>query len=183
MIMIIEEPVIHELISMPCIVRQTKSLAKTVADYYKDVVSQPLFLTIREGAVRFSRLLYPFICRAGLSFQVEEIGMSRYRGEEGQDVSCYMWPDLPNIEERDVIIVEDIVDKGVTALYLLMKLGERDARSIKICAMVDKPEARIIPINVDFSAFTCPPDMFVVGFGLDLDGDFRELDYIGHLHD
>ncbi len=82
------------------------------------------------------------------------------------------------IEGRDVIIVEDIIDTGYTMEYLMELLRDRKPASLKLCAMLDKPSRRVTDIKPDYLGFTIE-DKFVVGFGLDYDQKYRNLNYIG----
>ena len=82
------------------------------------------------------------------------------------------------IEGRDVIIVEDIIDTGNTMKYLMQLLEDRKPNSVKLCAMLDKPSRRVNDIKPDYLAFTVE-DVFVVGYGLDYDQKYRNLNYIG----
>ena len=79
---------------------------------------------------------------------------------------------------KDVIVVEDIVDSGRTLSYLLELLGQRGPKSLKLCALLDKPERRVVDVNVDYTGFGIP-DEFGVGYGLDYDQRYRNLPYIG----
>lgn len=82
------------------------------------------------------------------------------------------------IEGRNVIVVEDIVDTGRTLSYLLSNLSARGTKTLKLCALLDKPERRVTDVKVDYTGFNIP-DEFVVGFGLDYDQRYRNLPYIG----
>lgn len=82
-----------------------------------------------------------------------------------------------NIDGRHVIIVEDIVDSGVTLHYLEGYLSSRGAASIKLCSLLDKPEGRRVDIKADYVGFTVD-DRFIVGYGLDYDQRYRNLPYI-----
>lgn len=83
-----------------------------------------------------------------------------------------------SIKDKDVIVVEDIVDSGRTLSYLLEMLGDRGPKSLRLCTLLDKPERRVIDVNVDYTGFNIP-DEFVVGYGLDYDQKYRNLAYIG----
>ena len=85
-----------------------------------------------------------------------------------------------SIEGKHVIIVEDIVDSGRTLKALLKKLKERNPASIKLCALLDKPEGRAVQLDVDYVGFKVPNE-FIVGYGLDYAGKYRNLPYIGIL--
>ena len=86
-----------------------------------------------------------------------------------------------SITGKDVLVVEDIVDSGRTLSYLLMMLKERKPKSLKLCTLLDKPERRVIDVNVDYTGFQIP-DEFVVGYGLDYAQKYRNLPYIGVVH-
>ena len=86
------------------------------------------------------------------------------------------------IEGKDVIVVEDIIDTGRTLSYLLKVLKDRKPNSVKLAAMLDKPDRRVVDdVNVDYTGFEIP-DEFVVGYGLDYAERYRNLPYIGVLH-
>ena len=82
------------------------------------------------------------------------------------------------IEGKDVLIVEDIIDSGRTLSYLIEVLKKRNPNSIRLCTLLDKPDRRVCDVKVDYVGFEIP-DEFVVGFGLDLDQQYRNLPYIG----
>ena len=82
------------------------------------------------------------------------------------------------VEGRNVLIVEDIIDSGNTLHYLLDVFKNRNAKSVRLCTMLDKPERREVAVDVDYVGFTIP-DEFVVGYGLDYDQKYRNLPYIG----
>lgn len=82
------------------------------------------------------------------------------------------------IENKNVLVVEDIVDSGRTLSYLLENLRSRGPKSIKLCTLLDKPERRVRPVKVDYTGFEIP-DEFVVGYGLDYKQRYRNLPFIG----
>lgn len=82
------------------------------------------------------------------------------------------------LKDKNVIVVEDIVDSGRTLSYLLKMLGDRGPASIRLCTLLDKPERRVTDVKVDYTGFEIP-DEFVVGYGLDYDQRYRNLPYIG----
>lgn len=82
------------------------------------------------------------------------------------------------IEGKDVLVVEDIIDSGRTLSYLLENLKNRNPNSLHLCTLLDKPERRVKPVHVDYTAFEIP-DEFVVGYGLDYAQRYRNLPYIG----
>lgn len=82
------------------------------------------------------------------------------------------------IKDKDVLVVEDIVDSGRTLSYLMEMLRDRGPKSLHLCTLLDKPERRVVKVNVDYTGFQIP-DKFVVGYGLDYDQHYRNLPYIG----
>ncbi len=83
-----------------------------------------------------------------------------------------------SIKDKEVIIVEDIVDSGRTLSYLMDMMRDRGPKSLRLCTLLDKPERRVVNVNVDYTGFAIP-DEFVVGYGLDYDQRYRNLPYIG----
>ncbi len=83
-----------------------------------------------------------------------------------------------SLADKDVIVVEDIVDSGRTLSYLLEMLRDRKPASLRLCTLLDKPDRRVIDVDVDYTGFQIP-DEFVVGYGLDYDQRYRNLPYIG----
>lgn len=83
-----------------------------------------------------------------------------------------------SLKDKDVIVVEDIVDSGRTLSYLLEMLNDRGPKSMRLCTLLDKPERRVVEVKVDYTGFEIP-DEFVVGYGLDYDQKYRNLPYIG----
>lgn len=79
-----------------------------------------------------------------------------------------------SVKDKNVLIVEDIVDTGLTLSYLVKLMREREPKSVRVCALLDKEERRQVPVNVDFRGFSIP-DRFVVGYGLDYSGQWRNL--------
>ena len=86
-----------------------------------------------------------------------------------------------SIEGKNVLVVEDIVDSGRTLSYLLEMLKDRKPNSLRLCTLLDKPDRRVIDIDVNYTGFQIP-DEFVVGYGLDYAQKYRNLPYIGIVH-
>ena len=83
-----------------------------------------------------------------------------------------------SLKDKEVIVVEDIIDSGRTLSYLLELLGKRAPKSLALCTLLDKPSRRVVNVNVDYTGFEIP-DEFVVGYGLDYNQRYRNLPYIG----
>ena len=85
-----------------------------------------------------------------------------------------------SIEGKNVLVIEDIIDSGRTLSYLLENLKTRNPKSLRLCTLLDKPERRVVKVDVDYVGFEIP-DEFVVGYGLDYDQKYRNLPYIGYV--
>jgi hypoxanthine phosphoribosyltransferase len=115
--------------------------------------------------------------------RIEFMAISSYGGGKTSSGEVKVTRDLDvSIEGYDVLIVEDIIDSGVTLSYLMRLLEQRRPKSIKIATLLDKPERRVKHVNVDYVGFTIP-DEFVVGYGLDYAEDYRNLPDICVLSD
>jgi hypoxanthine phosphoribosyltransferase len=86
------------------------------------------------------------------------------------------------IEGRDVLMIEDIIDTGLTLNYLLRVLRARKPASLAVCTLLDKDVRRLVDLPIEYRGFSIP-DRFVVGYGLDLEGVWRNLPYVATLHD
>ncbi|HEY7337327.1 MAG TPA: hypoxanthine phosphoribosyltransferase [Bryobacteraceae bacterium] len=139
----------------------------------QDYPSGPVYLVgILKGACIFlSDLARAMKTPARLEF----IGISSYGRGKTSSGEVKLTKDLDvSVEGRDVIVVEDIVDSGVTLSYLLQVFRQRRPRSLRIATLLDKPERRQRPVTVDYVGFQIP-DEFVVGYGLDYAEDYRNL--------
>lgn len=104
--------------------------------------------------------------------------LSSYSGERSTGVVRMLLDLKESIEGSDVLIVEDIIDSGLTMDYLLQNLRTRKPRSLEVCTLLDKPSRRRAQVPVKYTGFTIP-DKFVVGYGLDFNGLYRNLPYLG----
>lgn len=138
----------------------------------------PLVLGVLKGAFVFmSDLVRNIDTNVGIEF----MGLSSYGNGTSTTGAVKITRDLGiDIEGRDVIIVEDILDSGVTLAYLKSYLENRKPASIRICTLLDKPARRKADIHADYVGFECP-DAFIVGYGLDYAEGYRNLPYIGVL--
>ena len=144
--------------------------AEITADYSSDA---PIYLIgILKGAIMFHADLARAIQR---SVRLDFIGISSYGKGKTSSGEVKVTKDLDTtIQDADVLLVEDIVDSGVTLTYLMHVLQQRKPRSIAIATLLDKPERRMRPVQVKYVGFTVP-DEFVVGYGLDYAEEYRNL--------
>ena len=113
--------------------------------------------------------------------QLDFIDVSSYYGGTESTGTIKLIHDLKaDLKGQDVLIMEDIVDTGRTLRYLVDLLGERGANSVKVCTLLDKPEGRKVEIEADYVGFVVPNE-FLVGYGLDYQGYYRNLPYVGIL--
>ncbi|MBK8014777.1 MAG: hypoxanthine phosphoribosyltransferase [Deltaproteobacteria bacterium] len=114
-----------------------------------------------------------------LPLRCDFLGLSSYGSATESSGVVALTKDLSGpIEGRDILVVEDIVDTGLTLAYLQENLSTRHPRSVNVAALLSKPDRRKVEVSVDYLGFTIE-DRFVVGYGLDFDGFFRNLPYIG----
>ena len=107
------------------------------------------------------------------------MSVSSYGGDTKSSGVVKIVKDLDDsIKDKDVIVIEDIIDSGRTLSYLLEMLQQRGPKSLSLCTLLDKPERRVVDVKVDYTGFQIP-DEFVVGYGLDYDQRYRNLPYIG----
>ena len=138
----------------------------------------PLVVGVLRGAFVF---LADLVRQTDLPLEVDFISASSYgAGTESSGLVDIRLDVGQDIRGRDVILVEDILDSGNTLSKLLPELQKRGPASLKVCALLDKPERRVLPFQANYVGFTIP-DAFVVGYGLDFDQHYRQLPYIGVL--
>ena len=149
--------------------------AQITADYQG---KKPIIISILRGSYIFMADLTRSI---DLPITVDFIAVSSYGAGTTSSGQVKIVKDLSeNIEGRDVIVVEDILDSGNTLSYLLEILKARHVASIKLCTLLDKPSRRVKDVHADYVGYTVP-DYFVVGYGLDYAEYYRNLPYIGVL--
>ena len=126
-----------------------------------------------------SRFIWYVFLRAELSLCASWQNVSSFGSGTESSGLIKIVKDLDEpLKDKDVIVVEDIVDSGRTLSYLLKMLSERGPRSLKLCTLLDKPSRRVTKVDVAYTGFQIP-DEFVVGYGLDYDQRYRNLPYIG----
>ena len=156
--------------------RRVKELGAQIAADYAG--RQPMLISVLRGSYIFMADLTRAI---GLDVTVDFMAVSSYGAGTVSSGQVEIKKDLSDtIEGRDLIIVEDILDSGNTLYYLMDVLRARRPASIRICALMDKPERRTKPISADYVGFTIP-DAFIVGYGLDYAERYRNLPYVGVL--
>jgi hypoxanthine phosphoribosyltransferase len=168
-----KSPRIDVVFDEQTIARRVRELGAQITKDYGD--EDVVLVGILKGAFVFLADLARAVPHAS---EIDFIGVASYAGTKSTG-HVRLTRDLGvEIRGRHVIIVEDIVDTGKTLDYLLDMLRVREPKSLKICALLSKPEAHQMRYSIDYLGFEIPND-FVIGYGLDWDGKYRNLPYIG----
>ena len=138
---------------------------------------QPFFLGVLKGCFVF---MADLLRAVDLPCELEFMAVKSYRGNSSSGQPEITRDLTRNVEGMDIVIVEDILDTGVTLNYLVRYLQNRNPASLAIVTLLDKPERRRADVSADYVGFTVP-DAFVVGYGLDYAEKYRNLPYIGIL--
>ena len=156
------------------ITERVKAMGEQIS---KDYGGETVYLIcILKGSVYFTCELAK---RITVPVTMDFMQCSSYSGDTKSSGIVRIVKDLDeNIEGKEVIIIEDIIDSGRTLSHLKKLLGQRNPASLKICTLLDKPERRVVDVDVEYVGFQIE-DKFVVGYGLDYDQQYRNLPYIG----
>lgn len=153
-----------------------REMAKVISDDYKD--KDLLVVGVLKGSVIFTAEL---VKRLSIPCSMDFMAVSSYGDSSETSGVVRILKDLDHsIEGKDIIIVEDIIDSGVTLNYLLNYLKARKANSIEVVALLSKPERRKVDVSVKYMGFEVP-DEFLVGYGLDYAERYRNLPFVGIL--
>ena len=163
------------LISADALNEGVKKLGKRIsADYAGRCLT---LVGVLKGSVFFMTDLARHITT---DVRMDFMMLSSYSGAHSTGVVRIMLDLKESIEGSDVLIVEDIVDSGLTMSYMLQNLKTRGPMSLEVCTLLDKPSRRRTQVPIKYAGFTIP-DKFVVGYGLDYNGIYRNLPYVGVL--
>lgn len=164
------------LVSEEDIAKKIKELGQVITEDYKD--KDLVMIGILKGAVIFMSEL---VKNVKVPVVMDFMAVSSYGKSTISTGEVRIIKDLDfSVEGKDILIVEDIIDTGLTLNYLTEILKKRGASSVKICTLLDKPERRNVEVKVDYLGFEIP-DEFVVGYGLDFAERYRNLPYVGAL--
>lgn len=172
----LEHDIDHVLFSEEQLAQRVAEIAAQIDKDYAG--KEPLLVSVLRGSFVF---MADLVRQITVPCTVDFMAVSSYGSGTTSSGQVKIVKDLSEtIEGKDVIVVEDILDSGNTLSYLLKLLEARRPSSIRLCTLLDKPERRTKPVEVQYSGFTIP-DEFVVGYGLDYDERYRNLPYIGVL--
>ncbi|MDF0727816.1 hypoxanthine phosphoribosyltransferase [Cytobacillus sp. S13-E01] len=164
------------LITEEEIQEKVKELGKLLTEEYKDRF--PLAIGVLKGAMPF---MADLLKRVDTYLEMDFMDVSSYGHLTVSSGEVKILKDLDtSVEGRDILIIEDIIDSGLTLSYLVELFRYRKAKSIKIVTLLDKPSGRKTNVEADYVGFNVP-DAFVVGYGLDYIEKYRNLPYIGVL--
>lgn len=154
------------------------AMGKKISEDYQNASEDVFCVGILKGAVVF----YTDLVRSiSLPVQFDFMIASSYGNQTSTSGSVKLLKDLDyDVEGKHLILIEDIIDSGTTMQYLMRILRERRPKSIKLCALLSKPSRRTADVHIDYLGAEVP-DEFLVGYGLDYAGTYRNLPYIGIL--
>ena len=158
------------LITQDKISQTVAKLATEIRQDYQD--KQPLLIGILKGSFVF---MADLVRELGLPVDIDFVRLASYgAGTETSGKVKVVQGLKTRIKGRDVIVIEDIVDTGLTVYFMMKYLRKRGPRSLRLCALADKPSRHQVPVTIDYLGFTVP-NKFIVGYGIDWDEKFRHL--------
>jgi len=164
------------LVTREELVQRVAELGQALARDYPD--QNPLLVCVLKGAIVFFADLIRAI---DAPLTTDFISVSSYGTAPASSGVVKITSDLSiSIEDRDVILVEDIIDSGRTISYLTRNLHTRHPKSLRICALLDKVERREVEVDLDYVGFAIP-NVFIIGYGMDYRGLYRNLPYLAAL--
>jgi len=138
-----------------------------------------IVVAILKGSFVFAADLIRALHRQGLEPHVEFMHLSSYRESTSSSGHVTILKDVDSsVKGRDVVLIDDILESGRTLAFAKDLLAARGARQVMVCVLLEKPGKRAVRVDPDFVGFECP-DVFVVGYGMDVAHSYRELPYVG----
>jgi len=169
-------PSIRVLYSAEDIAARNSSLAQEIAAARPERL---LVIAVLKGSFVFAADLIRAMHKAGMAPEVEFMSLSSYLEGTVSTGQVRVVHDVESpVEGRDILLVDDILESGRTLTYAKDLLAARGARSVRVCVMLEKPGKRAVNITPDYVGFTCP-DLFVVGYGMDVAHSWRQLPFVG----
>ena len=164
-----------ELISKEALDKRITELAEQIDKDYQG--KELTIICVMRGAVFFGVEL---TLKMKTRLKYEFITISSYEGENSTGEVTLMTDLRESIEGKDVLIVEDIIDTGRSMKYLIEHLKSKNPRTLKVCALANKQERREVEVPLDYLGFEVP-NKYIVGFGFDIDNNYRNLPYVAYL--
>lgn len=171
---------IRVLYDAETIARRNGEMAREISGAgYRDL----LVISILKGSFVFAADLIRALHEAGMSPEVEFLSLSSYRAGTVSTGEVTVLRDIESdVAGRDVLLIDDILESGRTLAFARTMMQDRGARRVGIAVLLEKPGKRAQPIEADHVGFVCP-DLFVVGYGMDVAHAFRELPFVGVVED
>ena len=167
------------LIDQDTLHSRIRELAAAIDERYRDAPEDLILVCVLKGAVFF---ITDFARELEIPNQLEFMAVSSYGNSTSSSGVVRILKDLDrDIEGRNVVIVEDIIDSGLTLSWLLKNLRNRNPKSLSVVTLLRKPDAQKVQIDLADVGFDIPNE-FVVGYGLDFAERYRDLPYVGTLH-
>jgi hypoxanthine phosphoribosyltransferase len=171
-----ETPRVRVLYDEATIARRLDELAREIAAANPENL---LVVAVLKGSFMFAADLIRALHRVGLAPQVEFVHLSSYRSGTVSSGQVAILRDVESdVRGRDVLLVDDILESGRTVVFAKDLLMARGAKRVLTAVLLEKPGKRAVSIDADFVGFTCP-DVFVVGYGMDVAHSFRQLPFVG----
>ena len=164
---------IKVLIDEKTLLKRVREIAKEIENDYKD--KEINLICILKGSIMFTADLARNINK---SVHIDFLRVSSYINNKSKSIS-FVKGLLPEINGKDIILIEDIIDSGKTMNFLVPFLQKMKPKSIKVCTLLDKPSRRTHPFVADYTGFKIE-DKFVLGYGMDYDQEYRNLKFIGY---
>jgi hypoxanthine phosphoribosyltransferase len=169
---------VEVLFSPEAIAHRIDALAREIAAARLDRL---LVIPVLKGSFVFAADLIRALHRAGLQPEVDFISLSSYGKSTKSGGRVEILRDIEmDVEGRNVLLVDDILESGRTLAFARDLVAARGARRIATCVLLNKPVHRAVRVEADFCAFQCP-ELFVIGYGMDLAHRFRELPFVGYI--
>ena len=160
------------------IAKRIDALAERIA---AEKLDRLLVVAILKGSFVFAADLIRALHRVGLEPEVDFISLSSYRKSTTSSGKVEILRDIEmDVGDRNVLLVDDILESGRTLAFAKDLVAARGARKVLTCVLLDKPVSRAVQVDANFAAFECP-NVFVVGYGMDLAHRYRELPFVGQL--
>ncbi len=156
--------------------KRVSELAQTISTDYRN--ETPVLVSILRGATYFTADLTRKI---SIPINLDFLGIGRYSGGKDNSGAVRITKDLDiSIAERHVILIDDIINTGLTHGYLIRSLKPRNPSSVHICTLLNNPSRRLVDLPIRYIGFDAP-DLFLIGYGLDYNENYRHLPYIAEL--
>lgn len=167
---------VHVLLSVEEIAARVRELARQISADYAG--QQPLLVGVLKGAWVF---MADLVRQLTIPVHCDFVMLSSYGSDTVSSGNVQLRLDLTTpARGRHILLIEDIIDTGTTIPWLLDHLGKQHPASVKVCALLDKPARRKVPVTIDYVGFTIP-DRFVVGYGIDHAQQHRQLPYVAYI--